>query len=87
MIHSKQVTKTIEANGHSFQVVRVKYWGWRCNSLSTSWEILKNGEVVARHTYLREAKADLAKLTQPLRERLCTPMTVGQASIELAKAF
>jgi hypothetical protein len=24
---------------------------------------------------------------QPLRERLCTPMTIGQTSIELAKVF
>jgi hypothetical protein len=81
MIHSKQVTKTVEANGHKFQIVRVKYWGWNCNSLSTRWEVHKNGEVIAHHTYLRDAKADFVELTSPLRERLCTPMTVGEASI------
>ena len=81
MIHSKQVTKTVEANGHRFDIVRVKYWGFRCNSLSTSWELHKDGVLVSKHSLLREAKQTLAGLTAPLRERLCTPMTVGEAAL------
>ena len=86
MIHSKQVTKTVEANGHKFDIVRVKYWGFRCNSLTTSWEMHKDGVCVSHHFLMRDAKEKLDQLTVPLRERLCTPMTVGQAALALARA-
>lgn len=81
MIHSRKVTKTIDANGHRFDIVRVKYWGFRCNSLTTSWEIYKDGVCVSHHFLMRDAKQTLAVFTAPLRESLCTPMTVGEASI------
>ena len=87
MIHSKQVTKTVEANGHRFDIVRVKYWGFRCNSLSTNWEIHKDGVSMSNHMFLRDAKEKLDQLTVPLRERLCTPMTVGQAAIAMSTVF
>lgn len=84
MIHSTKVTKTVEANGHRFEIVRVKYWGFRCNSLDTSWKIYKDGVCVSHHLFMRDAKEKLAQQTAPLHERLCTPMTVGEASVALA---
>ena len=62
MIHSKQVTKTVEANGRRFEIVRVKYWGFRCNSLTTNWEIHRDGVRVSNHMFLRDAKESLAQL-------------------------
>ena len=81
MIHSRKVTKTIQANGHRFDIVRVKLWGFQCNSLTTCWEIHKDGVCVYNHIRLRDAKQTLAFFTVPLRELLCTPMNVGEASI------
>lgn len=74
-------SKTIVHTEGAFTLVRVRYWGFRCNSLSTCWEICKDGARVAQWTRMRDAKRNLAELTTPLRERLCTPMSIGQATI------
>jgi hypothetical protein len=73
-------SETIVAREGAFALVRVRYWGFRCQSLSTCWEIHKDGARVAQWTRMRDAKRNLAELNVPLRERLCTPMTIGEAS-------
>ena len=83
MTHSE----TIIAREGAFTLVRVRYWGFRCNSLSTCWEIRKDGALVAHWTRMRDAKRNLSELTAPLRERLCTSMTIGEASINMASVF
>jgi len=77
MTHSE----TIIAREGEFSIVRVRYWGFRCNSLSTYWEIRKAGNSVAHWSRMRDAKKEFKQLTSSLRERLCTPMTVGEASL------
>ena len=75
--HSKTV---VHAEGE-LTIIRWKLWGFRCNSLSTLW-ILQNNRTGEELTFsrLRDAKAYVARLATPLRERLCTPMTVVQAA-------
>jgi hypothetical protein len=62
MIDSKQVIQTVEANGVKFEIVRVRSYGFRCNSLETDWEIHKNGQLLCCRTRLRDAKKELAEL-------------------------
>lgn len=64
-----------------FKIIRWKFWPFRCQTISTVWIVMRGEEKVAMHSRLRDAKAEIQRLAMPLRERLCTPMTVGQASI------
>lgn len=50
-----QSEKTVfSCNG--LDVVRVRYWGFRCNSLSTMWEIRRDGKWVGQSLRLKTAK-------------------------------
>ena len=51
--------KTVFTSG-PFTVVRVKSWGFNCNSLYTSWEVLKDGKHVGDTLRLKDAKRYIA---------------------------
>lgn len=51
-IHSEVVVHT----DGDFQIVRQKYWGFRCQSLSTQWLVLFRGKRVAQAMRRRDAK-------------------------------
>ncbi len=52
MTHSE---KTVFSSGN-LEIVRVRYWGFRCNSLSTIWQIRRDGKWVGQSLRLRDAK-------------------------------
>lgn len=60
--HSKTVTHT----AGEFAIVRWKFWGFRCESLSTAWIVQNNrtGEELRTFTRLRDAKTEVARLTE-----------------------
>jgi hypothetical protein len=62
MIYDQKVVLTIG----EYSIIRERYYGFRCNALSTRWEVVKNvtdvyGKpahmTVSRHYRLRDAKA------------------------------
>lgn len=84
----------IQLNGKHYSVTfcqdgSVSIWThWQVPSVADRWSahpamIDKSASV---SPYGRLGKKILAAIP-PLRERLCTPMTVGQASIELSKVI
>jgi hypothetical protein len=52
MTHSKKTVFTLGA----YAIVRTRYWGFRCNSLSTIWEVTRDGQFVGQHLRLKNAK-------------------------------
>jgi hypothetical protein len=52
MIHNK---KTVFTSG-DFTIVRVQSYGFRCNTLSSEWEVIQNGERIGYHLRLKDAK-------------------------------
>lgn len=39
-----------------YTIVRERYWGFRCQSLSTTWLVHREGEFVGSHLRLKDAK-------------------------------
>jgi hypothetical protein len=69
-----------------FTIIRWRLWGFRSESLSTLW-ILQNsrtGEELRTFSRLRDAKAEVARLAAPLRERICVAVDVNTAARALA---
>lgn len=67
MVDERKVVLTVG----KYSIIRERYYGFRCNSLSTAWEVVEdttvvNGEptymTVARLYRLRDAKAKLQAL-------------------------
>lgn len=67
MVDERKVVLTVG----KYSIIRERYYGFRCNSLSTIWEVVENttgvnGELthmaVARLYRLRDAKAKLQAL-------------------------
>lgn len=52
MTHSKTIVFTLG----KFSIVRNRYWGFRCNSLSTIWEVMRDGQYAGQHLRLKDAK-------------------------------
>ena len=52
MTHSEKTVFTLG----DLRIIRVKYWGFRCNSLSTSWEVKKLDQIVGNYLRLKDAK-------------------------------
>jgi hypothetical protein len=79
-------SKTIVHTEGEFTIIRWKLWGFRCNSLTTSWIVrnTRTGEDLCSFSRLRDARADVARRAAPLRERLCTPVSVADAAALLA---
>jgi hypothetical protein len=49
--------KTIFTSGTGeFTIVRTQAYGFRCNTLSSSWEIKRNGECIGTFIRLKDAK-------------------------------
>lgn len=63
--------RTVVLTVGKYSIIRERYYGFRCNSLSTIWEVVENttgvngdpaNMVVARLYRLRDAKAKLQAL-------------------------
>lgn len=68
-------SKTIVSIEGDFTIIRWKVWGFRCNSLTTSWIVQnRTGEQVAVCSRLRDAKGMVRKLHAKL-----TPVSVEDA--------
>ena len=78
-------TTVLESNGA--KLIRWNSYGFRCNSLTTHWIVEVGGKRVWICARKKDALPVFERATASLRERLCTPMTVGQASIELSKVL
>ena len=50
--------KTVFTSGE-YSIVREQYYGFRCNTLSTDWQIMHNGKSVWNYLRLKDAKKSL----------------------------
>lgn len=65
-------SETVVHTEGEFAIIRWKFWGFRCNSLTTSWIVQNNrtGEQVTICSRLRDAKTQVARLATPLRAQV-----------------
>jgi hypothetical protein len=73
MITERKIVKSAIVNGVcKYSIVREKYYGFRCNSLSTAWEVIEHcgvygnpsmEKVMSRHFRLVDAKEKIENLT------------------------
>ena len=54
MIDNKKTVFT-SATGE-FTIVRVQSYGFRCNTLSSDWEVMQNGQCIGNYLRLKDAK-------------------------------
>jgi len=54
--------KTVVTSGE-FAIVRIQSYGFRCNTLSSSWEIVRNGEFIGSYFRLKDAKKAFQAIT------------------------
>jgi len=59
MIDNKKTVLTIGA----YSIVRVQSYGFRCNTLSSEWEVMHNGECIGYYLRLKDAKKYIQSLT------------------------
>jgi hypothetical protein len=58
MIDNKKTVLTIGA----YSIVRVQSYGFRCNTLSSEWEVMHNGECIGNYIRLKDAKKYIQSL-------------------------
>lgn len=59
MIKSKKIVIQIG----EYAIEREEYWGFRCQAVSVSWNILKSGNHLVTCLRLKDAKREIARLT------------------------
>ncbi len=72
MVTERKIVKSVIVNGVcKYSIVREKYYGFRCNSLSTAWEVVEHcgaygdpsaEKVISRNYRLAHAKAKIQSL-------------------------
>lgn len=72
-------TTVLEANGA--KLIRWNSYAFCRPSVTTMWIVEANGEQVFLCYRKKDALPIFERAAAPLRERLCTPMTVGEAAI------
>ena len=71
-----------ESNGA--KLIRWNFYGFRSSTLKTQWIVEVNGQQIFSAYRKKDALPFFEQATKPLRERLCTPMTVGQGSVAMS---
>tara|TARA_R110002126_G_scaffold13144_6_gene57452 strand:- start:630 stop:812 length:183 start_codon:yes stop_codon:yes gene_type:complete len=59
MIDNKKTVLTVGA----YSIVRIQSYGFRCNTLSSEWEVMQNGECIGHYIRLKDAKKYIQSLT------------------------
>lgn len=72
-------TTVLEANGA--KLIRWNSYAFRRPSVTTTWIVEVNGEQILLCYRKKDALPIFERAAAPLRKRLCTPMTVGEAAI------
>ena len=47
--------KTVFTSGE-YSIVRIQSYGFRCNTLSSDWEVMHNGQCIGNYLRLKDAK-------------------------------
>jgi hypothetical protein len=73
MIAERKIVKSAIIDGVcKYSIVREKYYGFRCNSLSTAWEVIEHcgvygdfskQKIISRHFRLSDAKTLIQTLS------------------------
>lgn len=68
----------------------IQIWYWP--TLSQPYRVQtrlpgKSYRLHSAHDTLADAEIEATRIATPLRERLCFPMTVGEASVEMSKVL
>ena len=58
MIGNKKTVLTIGA----YSIVRIQSYGFRCNTLSSEWEVMHDGKCISRYIRLKDAKKYIKSL-------------------------
>jgi hypothetical protein len=58
MIDNKKTVLTVGA----YSIVRVQSYGFRCNTLSSEWEVMHEGKCIAYYIRLKDAKKYIQSL-------------------------